>query len=171
MNIKDIHISTVSEAEKEEVIAYVLACRKILFPTLDHTRLPNDLQDFSNTYIGDSPGVFLQARDAQGNILGVVAMMPYVDRFAYLDFSQQRTVEVARLFVEPAYRKMGLGSMLVQALEELARQRGLELLYLHTHPFLEGAFSFWQKQGFEFLLSKQESGFETWHMRKLLTDN
>lgn len=162
--MNDIKILPVGLKDQEEVIAYVLKTREQLFPMLNHKVIPRDLQEFSVTYIDASIGAFLQARTQQGELIGTIGMMPYDDRFPYFTFTESKIVEVARLYVEPAYRKSGLGTMLVQELKKIGQQQGVELLYLHTHPFLEGAYEFWQKQGFALVLSCEESGFETLHM-------
>lgn len=164
---QDIIISQVNNNQTSEVIDYVISCRKILFPTLDHTITPKDLKDFYNYYQSTSSiGVMLQARNSENKLIGVIAMLPYDDRFEYLGKLGNITVEVARLFVDPMYRKTGVGSLLFQHLERIAKQRGIDKLYLHTHPFLEGALTFWEKQGFSLIDSKMESGFLTLHMIK-----
>lgn len=162
--MNNINIYSVTEENQEEVISFVLASRRNLFPMLDHTIIPRDLQAFSSTYIHTDLGAFLQARTDAGSLIGVIAMMRYDYRFPYLDINEGRAVELARLYVDPDYRKAGVGRALVEGIKVLAERQAVETLYLHTHPFLEGAFTFWKKQGFRLLISCQESGFETWHM-------
>lgn len=160
----EINILPVDLRDQEEVIAYVLKTREHLFPMLNHNIIPRDLQEFSSTYVDTTLGAFLQARTEQGELVGTIGMMKYDHRFPYFSFTGSKIVEVARLYVEPIYRKSGLGTALVQELKKIAKQQGIELLYLHTHPFLEGAYEFWLKQGFDLVLSCEESGFETLHM-------
>ncbi|QNL50880.1 GNAT family N-acetyltransferase [Olivibacter sp. SDN3] len=162
--MNDIKILPVGDRDREEVVAYVLETRKELFPMLNHEVMPKDLQTFSSTYVDTSIGTFLQARTSQGNLIGTIGMMAYDHRFPYWSFTGNKIVEVARLFVEPAYRKLGLGTQLVQELKKTGHRQGVELLYLHTHPFLEGAYNFWLKQGFDLVMCCEESGFETFHM-------
>lgn len=162
--MNDIRISTVGVQDQEEVVAYVLATRKQLFPMLNHRVVPKDLQTFSSTYIDVPIGTFLQARTQKGALIETIGMLAYNHRFPHLSFSENKIVEVVKLFVEPAYRKSGLGTALVRELKKVAKDQGVELLYLHTHPFLVGAYEFWQKQGFNLVLSTEESGFETLHM-------
>lgn len=151
-------------SDLEEVIRYVLETRKTLFPMLNHQVIPKDLQTFSATYIDAPIGAFLQARTPEGLLVGTIGMMAYNHRFPYFSFGENNVVEVVKLFVKPAYRKSGLGAALVKELKKIAQQQGADVLYLHTHPFLEGAYEFWLKQGFDFILGCEESGFETWHM-------
>jgi GNAT superfamily N-acetyltransferase len=135
---------------------------------LDSTIVPRDLLDFEQTYLLHPDGCFLQARDQHNKLIGVIGMMPYDYRFDYLDYKDKRTVEVARLFVEPEYRRSGLATKLFQALLEQAAQKGIEVLYLHTHPFLTGAFEYWQKQGFELVTTTMYGEFETLHMDRVV---
>lgn len=177
--INDIKILPVGAADRKEVIAYVLEARKQLFPMLDHRVLPCDLRMFIETYIETATGVFLQARMPDGQIVGTIGMMAYDHRFPQLSFTAQKIVEVVKLFVEPAYRRSGLATRLVQELKKIGHWQGVEVWYLHTHHFLEGACDFWLKQGFDLVLSCEESGFETLHMamdktrvkRKVMSDS
>lgn len=166
--MSQIIITRVGERQMEEVLTYVKAFRQHLFPMLDNTKIPNDLLYFKATYLDHSQGCFLQANNEKGELIGVIGMMPYDYRFDYLDYQHQRTVEVARLFVEPAYRRTGLATQLFQALVEVAKEKEIECLYLHTHPFLTGAFEYWLKQGFQHRTTSIDGGFTTWHMDKMV---
>ncbi|KZE84047.1 GNAT family N-acetyltransferase [Myroides marinus] len=164
----NIQISAVELNQAEFIKEYVKAFRIGLFPMLDSTIVPRDLLDFEQIYLLHPDGCFLQARDQHNKLIGVIGMMPYDYRFDYLDYKDKRTVEVARLFVEPAYRRSGLATKLFQALLEQATQKGIEVLYLHTHPFLTGAFEYWQKQGFELVTTTMYGEFETLHMDRVV---
>ncbi|EHO08303.1 hypothetical protein HMPREF9714_02326 [Myroides odoratimimus CCUG 12901] len=167
----NIQISKVELHQAQDIKEYVKAFRKGLFPMLDSTIVPQDLLYFEQTYLLHPHGCFLQARDHDDNIMGVIGMMPYDYRFDYLDYRDNRTVEVARLFVEPAYRRTGLATKLFNALLEVAKEKGIEMLYLHTHPFLTGAFEYWQKQGFQLIKTTMYGEFETLHMDRTVRDN
>lgn len=159
-----IKISKVTQADEQEILQYVIEFRKGLFPMLDPNKIPSDLLNFHKVYINHPKGFFLQARDEQDNLIGVIGMMEYDHRFPYLDYSQYTTVEVARLFVEPAYRRKKIAQLLVDELKKVAIGKGINMLYLHTHPFLTGAFEFWQKQEFYLIKDAEEGGFSTLHM-------
>lgn len=166
MNTAPIIISAVKEIHQEEILSYVLDFRKKLFPMLDSSKVPNDLRRFESTYITHPYGAFLQARTSAGKLIGVIGMMPYDFRFPHLQLDQRPTVEVARLFVEPDFRRYGLASQLFQTLQQYAQERGVERLYLHTHPFLIGAYEFWLRQGFSLLDFCEEASFPTMHMAR-----
>ena len=164
MNKEGISINSVEAAQMEEIVAYVRTARQHLFPSLDHHIIPRDLAAFEETYITDSDGIFLEARDQVGKLIGTIGMLSYDGRFDHLDFQNQHVTEVVKLFVDPSYRRQGLASRMVHALRGIAASRNIEMLYLHTHPFLPGAEDFWTKQGFREIITSVHAGFETIHM-------
>lgn len=168
--MQEIFITSVQEQQIEEVVAYVKKCRQLLFPMLDHSTVPRDLTAFKETYLTNSQGCFLQARDQKGSILGVIGMLTYDQRFDYLQYKDYATVEVVRLYIEPSYRRKGLATQLFEVLVHQAVAKGIERLYLHTHPFLTGALEYWEKQGFELVTTSIDGGFTTLHMNRSLSD-
>ncbi|WP_341831749.1 GNAT family N-acetyltransferase [Sphingobacterium thalpophilum] len=162
--LKNITISRVEEEDIDVVLPYVIEFRKQLFPMLDSNKLPKDLLAFSAVYLEAEAAEFLQAKDHRGNLIGVVGMSAYDYRFPHLDIDRRKTVEVARLFVDPSYRRSGLGTALFKSLVAVAKEKSIERLYLHTHPFLTGAYEFWGKQGFQLKDYCNESNFPTIHM-------
>lgn len=165
--MKNIQISKVGSDEVVDIQHYVMNFREKLFPMLDNTIWPKDIARFQDIYIDHPQGVFLQAKDSDGARIGVIGMMPYDYRFSYLDYKDQVTVEVARLFIEPQYRRSGLGSLLFEALLHEAHVKKIDMLYLHTHPFLTGAFEFWQRHGFDHIHTSIDNGQTTWHMERV----
>lgn len=161
-----IQIREIKKDEIDSLVAYVKEFRKQLFPMLDHSQVPKDLSCFEDSYLDNPLGCFLEAINQQGEPVGVIGMSAYNHRFDYLNYANFKVVEVARLYVEPAYRRNGIATKLVDQLEQTAKLRGIDLLYLHTHPFLKGAVEFWQRCGFRQTLTKHESGFVTIHMEK-----
>lgn len=164
MQTNKINIQRVTQKDLPGILEYVKDFRAQLFPMLDPLNVPFDLKDFSAYYLESTTGAFLKASLEDGTIIGAIGMMPYKDRFTYLDYSGRVCVEVARLFIEPEYRRKHFAQELVQSLIELAKKNGVEVLYLHTHPFLPGAVEFWHKQGFTTIKKSQEGNFTTIHM-------
>lgn len=145
-----------------EVLAFTLQARAALFPKLSAAGAPADLANFESTYLqGD--GQFLIARHG-GVIVAAIGYLPYDQRFPQLDYHAIKTVEVVRLFVLPAFRRGGLAGQLYRALKALARQNGVDALYLHTHPFLPGAIDFWVRQGFSVIDIEADPLWQTTHM-------
>ena len=145
------------------VLEFVLRARAEIFPQLDAAGLPADLVNFAQVYIEGGGGKFLVAR-RDGEIVAAVGYLPYDGRFAQLDYGQQRVVEIVRLFVIPEFRRSGLATRIFLELKEHAWQQGVEVLYLHTHPFLPGAVGFWQRQGFHVVDVEADPVWRTTHM-------
>ena len=161
-----VSIEAVQAADIPQVLSFALLARDELFPTLSATGVPHDLAQFEAIYLEGS-GRFLIAR-AEGRIVAAVAYRPYDGRFPQLNYQGRKTVEVVRLYVLPAVRRLGLAGRLYRSLEALARADGIEVMYLHTHPFLPGAIDFWQRQGFEVVDVEADPIWQTTHMHQLL---
>lgn len=131
---------------------------------VDPTAIAPDLQNFERTYASGT-GRMLAAYDPAHNPVGTIAWRAYDHRFAQLDFFNQRVVEVVRLFVAPEYRRQGIADALFNALRKQAGEQGIEVLYLHTHPFLPGALEFWQRHGFEVICQDADPQWQTIHMQ------
>lgn len=159
-----IHIGTVPKNRVREVVEYIMNFRKDLFPMIDHTKLPPDLAEFEVCYLEDCQSEFLIATDPGGRIVGTIGMRGYDDRFASLSYNLAATNEVLKLYVEPHLRRQRLGARMVEALKQAARKKAIKTLYLHTHPFLTGAFDFWCRQDFRLVYQEQSAHFETIHM-------
>lgn len=167
-NHKEIMISLVQDYQVFEVLPYVMEFRRQLYPLLDPLIVPKDLVNFEQNYLLSPTGAFLQARTEDGKLVGVIGMMPFDYRFPHLDIDQNTTVEVARLFVNPEYRRAGIATRLFQELIKTAQRKKIKRLYLHTHPFLQGAYDYWLKQGFKLLKSCYEGTYPTLHMELMI---
>ncbi|SDT11679.1 Acetyltransferase (GNAT) family protein [Pseudomonas asplenii] len=164
--MSDWSIQTVTHESMDEVIDFVNDARRELFPMLANAPMPADLARFAETYLKDA-GRFLIARD-QGRLVAAIGYLPYDHRFPQLDYQGLRVVEVVRLFVLPEYRRHGLAAALFGALRDMAAQAGIQCLYLHTHPFLPGAITFWERQGFVIVDLEADPLWRTTHMQLML---
>lgn len=167
-NREEIMISLVEDYHVFEVLPYVMEFRRQLYPLLDPLIIPKDLVNFEQNYLQSSTGAFLQARTADGKLIGAIGMMPYDYRFPHLNIDEETTVEVARLFVNPEYRRSGIATRLFQELVNIAKQKNIKRLYLHTHPFLQGAYDYWLQQDFRLLKSCYEGTYPTLHMELMV---
>lgn len=158
-----MEIVPAAQQDVAAVLEFVLRARAEIFPQLDAAGLPADLANFTQVYIDDGGGKFLIARRGE-EIIAAIGYLPYDGRFAQLDYGQKRVVEIVRLFVIPEFRRSGLATRIFLELKEHARQQGVEVLYLHTHPFLPGAVGFWQRQGFHVVDVEADPVWRTTHM-------
>jgi GNAT superfamily N-acetyltransferase len=161
-------IQAVSDADIPEVLNFVLKARAELFPKLSATGMPDDLARFAEVYLRGE-GRFLMARHA-GQIVASIGYLPYDRRFPNLDYPGRKVVEIVRLFVVPSQRRSGLAGALYRSLKDLALANGVEVIYLHTHPFLPGAIAFWQRQGFEIVDVDADPVWQTTHMHVVMSE-
>ncbi|MFU8926089.1 GNAT family N-acetyltransferase [Acinetobacter puyangensis] len=149
--------------EFPEIINCVMASRQQLFPMLDHRQLPEDLLYFDDTFISTKSGCFIRIR-SQKALVAVAGFKAYDFRFQHLNIQPNATVELVKLYVNPRYRRMGIAQYLVNELKTIARQRKINNLYLHTHPFLPGAQAFWLRQRFKLIHQDTDPIWRTLHM-------
>lgn len=109
------------------------------------------------------------ALNATDDVVGVIALSNYDDRIASIKgrYTIENVAEVSRCYVREDYRRCGIGGHLFELASTFAKENGYETLYLHTHYFLPGGFSFWSAMGFEITL--EEGGvWQTVHMERLV---
>ncbi len=158
-----ITIEQVTSADVPQTRDFVLQARAALFPKLSASGMPADLAHFEQTYL-QGEGCFLIARQ-RGRIVASIGYVPYDLRFAQLDYRGLKVVEVVRLFVLPQCRRSGVARALYDALKARAVEAAVELMYLHTHPFLPGAIEFWRRQGFTVTDVEDDPLWQTTHMQ------
>lgn len=76
---------------------------------------------------------------------------------------------IGTIFVEEAYRNQGLGSILLNKVENVARTKGAKLAHLHTFDFNE-AKDFYLKHGYEIfgILDDCPTGYSHYYLKKKL---
>lgn len=158
-----VEIVSVEPQDIPAAVDFVLRARAEIFPKLDSAGLPADLANFAQVYSEEGGGRFLIAR-SNGDIVAAIGYLPYDDRFPQLDYGQRKVVEIVRLYVIPAFRRSGLATTIFVALKALAQEQGVDVLYLHTHPFLPGAIGFWERQGFRVVDVESDPVWQTTHM-------
>ena len=84
------------------------------------------------------PYVTLLVSDVNGSPAGCVALKPLADQ----------TAEVKRLYVRPAFRRLGLGEQLMRAVASAAQQLGYTTLRLDTLPFMTAAIELYHRLGY-----------------------
>ena len=131
---------------------------------------PEDLREFEATYLSGS-GCMLAALDSRQSVQATIACRVYDGRFPQLNFQQHKVMEVVRLFVAPEHRRSGLAGRMLHRLRTHAESQNVDVLYLHTHPFLPGALEFWQKHHFEVIDRDADPLWQTIHMQLALCES
>lgn len=153
------------------IVDFTIAARADMFSMLDPSlhvqKAQRELANFQRDYLGHPDGAFFTAW-ADGRLVATIGYVTYDGRFSYLDFAEERVVEVLRMYVHPDFRRTGLASKLFADLEQKARQDGIQRMYLHTHPILPGSISFWEQQGFCVDHIDNDPVWHTTHMSQCL---
>lgn len=113
--------------------------------------------------------VLFIALSPEQEVVGCITLSAYDDRIDSIKgrYEGERVAEVSRCYVRSDYRRLGIGRQLFDKATAFAKERDYETLYLHTHYFLPGGFSFWQSMGFEITLDEGGS-WQTVHMERLV---
>ncbi|MBN1839187.1 MAG: GNAT family N-acetyltransferase [Campylobacterales bacterium] len=109
------------------------------------------------------------ALNEKEEVVGVIALSDYDDRIESIKgrYRKGTTAEMSRCYVHEAYRRCGIGVRLFELATAFAKEKGYEMLYLHTHYFLPDGFLFWSAMGFAITLD--EGGvWQTVHMERLV---
>ena len=61
------------------------------------------------------------------------------------------TVEIKRMFVHPEHRKKGIASLILNTIENWAKEQGYKNFILETSPKLTSAISLYEKKGYHLI--------------------
>lgn len=163
-------VKQVEQKDVAQVVDFMTTIRKEVFPMLDHQQLPPDMLHFYAHYIDRRDAALFAALSEAGNVLGTIGYLPYDNRFDELQqfYAQTKTTELVRCYIDPAYRRLGIGTALYQTALKSIQTVGYEKVYLHSHPFLPGGIPFWKALGFEERLAESDPVWKTLHMDKVL---
>ncbi|HWZ96229.1 MAG TPA: GNAT family N-acetyltransferase [Candidatus Dormibacteraeota bacterium] len=95
-------------------------------------------EKFREHYFGDRSGVWLAS--VKENVVGCVALRELPEL--------SQSGEIKRMYVQPAYRKLGIAQALLKELERFASQAGYEWLYLDSAPGMDAAVRFYQRNDY-----------------------
>ena len=119
-----------------------------------HDDLDSLREGEASHYAPGNRGAFFAVRDAKGNVVGTAGMrgLSYRPIIAALFTRRYPDIErVAfngRVYVDPAWRKHGLGRLLIGVRENAARSMGYATLYHHCDAKAERLRQYWIGQGF-----------------------
>ena len=85
-------------------------------------------------------GAILLARH-ENEVCGCIALQSLADK-------EEGVCEMKRLYVRPAFRKLGIGRLLVNKILEVAKEKGFKKMKLDTLKKLEAAIDLYNSYGF-----------------------
>lgn len=128
-----IHFDLIAK-EKMEIILPLLA-------QADSNIQPADLENRLKLMLKkgyECVGVF-----DEDNLIGICGLWTLVKYYV------GEHLEPDNVFIQPAYRKKGIGKKLNHWLEQLAKKRGIKVLELNCYVENSAGQEFWQKQGYQ----------------------
>ncbi len=167
MALKEEALVRIREAEKEDLAAVReflrLQCQTLYGGGVSE-RQEKELGQLAALYLEEKDNVLIGAFTSANEVVGTIAVARYDNRIGALKerYAAKKTAEICRLYVSESLRGVGIGSRLFTQAALFAASR-YEVLYLHTHLFLPGGFSFWRKKGFDVTLQEKDA-YETIHM-------
>jgi GNAT superfamily N-acetyltransferase len=126
-----------------------------------------DIINMREWYINEKRNTIIGAFDKENNLVGTIAVKPFIDRFEALKgiYREDTTAELGRCYINEDLRRQGIGSMLFDSIIQFCKESDYEKIYLHTHRHLPGGFDFWKKKGFVITV-EEDNEEETVHMEK-----
>jgi GNAT superfamily N-acetyltransferase len=146
-----IRIQPAVSERREAVRAFVLGMMRDLYPPGSYYENPYDLAFFEDVYLQPANAGFFIAENDAGEIVGTAAVKPYDRRFGEVEptLGGGPICEIAKVYLRPECRRLGIGSRLYACVEQLAREAGYAEGYLHTSLYLPGGYPFWLSRGYE----------------------
>lgn len=127
-----------------------------------------DIFGLKKYYIEPTQNNFFLALD-EDKIVATIGIREYDKDFEFFRgiYSNEDTASIWRLMVDCNYRRKGIARLLVDKVENFARDMGYDRIYLHTHRYLESGLPFWKSSGYEITVEEDDYD-ETTHMVKVL---
>ncbi|MFN7249974.1 MAG: GNAT family N-acetyltransferase [Anaerobacillus sp.] len=162
-----IKVREVAENEIEKVAQFLIRTMGEVYPFPLSERSLQDLWEMKELFLDRQDAVFLAAFNDHEEVVGTLALCRYDNRIISIKdhYDLGSTCEVIKCYVDPVKRQQGIGSLLFDEALQFVQKAGYRTMYLHTHRFLPGGFTFWSKKGFTIVLDCQDE-FETVHMQK-----
>ncbi len=144
---------TIRSLNKEDIdkVTELIARLKDLNSELDpHYTTVEDLDEISRKYIEnsiDNPNViFLVAEDTEKSRIVGILRAQLVERPFY---KPNKALLITDIYVDPRYRRRGLGTLLLEKLENEARKRDIEMIIASYPSGNVIADDFFTKKGFK----------------------
>ena len=146
---------TIRPAKKEDYPAVARMLRQIA--QLHAALRPDIFRPASQKYdeenycglLEDPDAPILVAQDVRGEALGYAMLQVKTVRGDHPVLRPRTFLFVEDLCVDEAARGLGAGRLLLQAVRELAKSRGIEKIELNVWECNEGALKFYERLGFQ----------------------
>jgi len=96
-------------------------------------------EEFRSAYFGERSGVWLALKESE--VVGCVALREWNPA--------ECSGEIKRMYVQSAFRKLGIAQALLNALESFASEAGYKWLYLDSAVGMDAAIRFYQKNDYD----------------------
>ncbi len=171
MTCDAFYIRAIMPQDIENVQKFLLEQCRALYGGQISANQYRDLEQLHANYVAPPRHTLLGAFGDEGRLAGTIAISAYNNRIACIKdrYAHGEAAEVGRCYIDESLRRCGLGSRLFEAARSFAAEAGFVSLYLHTHYFLPGGFSFWRKKGFEILVDEKDA-HQTVHMERPVGD-
>lgn len=122
-----------------------------------HVDLDSLLQGEASHYSAANRGAFFVVRDEGGNVVGTCGMRGLrwkpnmVEQFKDRYGDAENVGSNWRMYVDPAWRKQGLGSVLIALRQQAAAKYGYHTLYIHCDINAARLRAYWETQGFRLI--------------------
>ncbi len=131
---------------------------------VDEEEFQADLARLNETLGTDGEDQILIAKNGQGQALGFAFIgKPDPRMLAFTGSNPATTLELKLLYLDPTQRKKGIGSQLLDAVEQVARNQGKSKIELTSGPsyLIIGTGEFYLKEGFTRLPGRIDNYFES----------
>lgn len=125
-----------------------------------------DITNLENTYLNNKAAFFT----AKNNfIIGTIAGRPYDKSYPKFKnrYNSQNTLGIWRHYIERSLRGKGLGTSLLQQIEDFAQQKNYKYLYLHTQKTIKGSLEYWLAKGY-LITYEERDELQTVHLEKTI---
>ena len=168
---KSYTVRPIRKEDIQEVQTFLMKQLKTLFFQENLGAITTDVLGLEKMYLQTERNNLWVVFSWNGKVVGTGAICTYNDRIECIRgrYHLPETAEVGRCYVDETIRRQGIGSEIMAAMVKFCREKEYKKMYLHTHHFLPGGFSFWKKQGFEILIDDgHDGGYEMIHMEKYI---
>lgn len=144
----------IRKVDLTDVVTLAALCRKTFFDTYYHLNTPDNMeayasQNFTLTKLEQeisTPGSVYYFALNTGTPIGYIKLNHAA---AQSDLQEDTSFEVERIYVDAAYQNQRIGRKLIDFAQQIAKDAGMESLWLSVWEHNEKAARFYERNGFE----------------------